>query len=151
MMYTSQLVEALEKNPLTAPVFAGVLSADETPTKPPPPHESKRVYIINTQPSTKPGQHWVGLYFAPTGVVYYFDSYGLRPFSNIKKKLAAFKRIQPWNRRVQGWGTTCGMYCLCFVLSIVGAFDFNIFGDDLSFNDRVVRNVVLNRFRWSEK
>ena len=142
-MYTSQLTEALLKNPLTAPIFAGVRGSDRTPTVAPSKGDRKRVYIVNTQPSTQEGEHWVGLYFSPDGYVYYFDSYGLPPPLNIYRKLRHFKHIRLWHRRLQGPGNTCGWYCMCFALAVVNQFDLNRFGDDLRANDRLVKKEVL--------
>ena len=147
MMQSSQLTEALTKNLITAPVFAGVVPSDHIPTAFPAPHEQERLYIVNTHPSHKPGEHWVALFFSPGGVLYYFDSYGSQ--STRRLDLQRFKRVSPWKRRLQGLEQTCGLYCLCFALSVVGALDLNVFGDDLFFNDRLVRKLARERFRWN--
>lgn len=148
-MFTSQLEEALRKNYLTAPVFARVCGANEVPKQHPPPDDMKRVYIINTQPTTHPGEHWIAVYLAPDKTVYYFDPYGIKPHPNIK--LNTFKKIIVWPRRLQGFEQTCGLYCMFFVLHVAGHFDFDIFGDDLWFNDRLVRKLASQHFRWGLK
>ena len=150
-MYTSQLLEALHKNPLTSPIFAGVLGSEQIPTKIPPKSEKKRVFIVNTQPTTHEGEHWVVLYFTPHDTVYYFDSFGLPPPSNIYKKIRRFKHLRLWSRTLQGLSDTCGWYCMCFVLAVNDHFDLNIFGDDLRANDKLVKKEVLKRFRWRQK
>jgi len=34
-----------------------------------------RFFVLNTDPASKPGVHWVGMYRSPRGQVYAFDSY----------------------------------------------------------------------------
>ena len=39
-------------------------------------------YIINSHPSSKPGEHWITAYFDRHGKGEYFDSYDLHPSMN---------------------------------------------------------------------
>ena len=150
-MYTSQLSEALQRNPITEGMFAGVYPSNYTPDRALPHAERKRLYIIYTQPNHLGGEHWVALYYGIDDCVYYFDSYGLKPHRNIYRKLRHFKKIRLWPRRLQGFQDTCGLYCLCFALSVAGGFNLNIFGDNWRANDRIVRRETLKRFRWRTK
>ena len=151
MMYTSQLAEALQRNPITAPLFAGVYPSNYTPERHLSHKERKRLYVINTQPNHRPGEHWVAIYYGFDGSVYYFDSYGLKPHINIYRKLRKFKKIRLWPRRIQGFQNTCGLYCLCFGLAVAGGFDLNVFGDNWMANDRIVRRETSKRFKWRTK
>ena len=36
-------------------------------------------YVINSDPSSEPGEHWIAVYFDKRGRGEYFDSYGLAP------------------------------------------------------------------------
>ena len=36
-------------------------------------------YVINSDPSSEPGEHWIAVYFHKRGRGEYFDSYGLAP------------------------------------------------------------------------
>jgi len=36
-------------------------------------------YVINSDPSSKPGEHWIAVYFDKNIKAEYFDSYGLSP------------------------------------------------------------------------
>ena len=36
-------------------------------------------YVINSDPSNEPGEHWIAVYFDKNGQGEYFDSYGLAP------------------------------------------------------------------------
>ena len=55
-------------------VFKKVCALDqlEKPTFP-------SAYVINSDPSTEPGEHWIAVYFDKHGRGKYFDSYGLPP------------------------------------------------------------------------
>ena len=54
-------------------IFQGVFSADTLPEKP-------RLLVGNTDPSDKPGNHWIAVFVDSTGRGEYFDSFGRKPF-----------------------------------------------------------------------
>ena len=74
-MITSQLRKALLLHPKTTIVYGGVYARNRIPTIPP---HKKIAFIVNTDPSHKPGEHWVGFYLTKS-TVYYFDPYGIPP------------------------------------------------------------------------
>jgi hypothetical protein len=53
-------------------VFQGVFSSDMLPQNP-------RLLVCNTDPSTKPGQHWIAIHVDENGCREYFDSFGQSP------------------------------------------------------------------------
>jgi hypothetical protein len=53
-------------------VFQGVFSSDMLP----PNH---RLLVCNTDPSTRPGQHWIAIYVDENRCGEYFDSFGQSP------------------------------------------------------------------------
>ena len=59
-MNTSQIKYALEQDPLTRKIFRGVFPSDKLP-------QTIEKYpcgsVANTDPSNKPGTHWVAFYF----------------------------------------------------------------------------------------
>jgi hypothetical protein len=60
----------------TNTVFTDVLPSDRLP------HEIRKRpsgYILNTDPSDKPGSHWVAMYFTEDGKGEFWDSYGQAP------------------------------------------------------------------------
>ena len=140
-MYTYQLKRALKNHPKTRSVYGGVFARDKLPVKPPTKETS---YIVNTHPSSKPGQHWVA-FFITEDTVYFFDSYGIPP--------VGFERVIKWRKnyvynrkRLQGIGRMCGHYCLYFILAMQTHHTFRIFSDDYNTNDRVVKRFVEKRF-----
>ena len=70
-MNTKQIWQALTCNTKTEPYFDGVFSIDmlqKIKNKP-------KLIICNTDPSTKPGKHWI-LFFFHNDTVDFFDSLG---------------------------------------------------------------------------
>ena len=68
-MNTLQILKAIHGLP---GVWAGVYPSDTAPmrwTKP-------AAIVVNTDPHTKPGSHWIAMYLNNLGHCIYFDSYG---------------------------------------------------------------------------
>lgn len=52
----------------------------------------KYIFIVNDQPQTMPGQHWLLIFVNPE-IVYLIDSYGMPPdFYQLREKLHTFRR-----------------------------------------------------------
>ena len=68
-----QISSVLKRDHFTNHDFRGVFACDQLP---------KRYVlrpsglVVNTDPSTQPGEHWVAIYIARGGESEYFDSYG---------------------------------------------------------------------------
>ena len=73
-MNTLQIERLLKKDLKTKTIFRKVCALDqlEKPTFP-------SAYVINLDPTSEPGEHWVAIYFDKRGRGEYFDSYGLFP------------------------------------------------------------------------
>ena len=73
-MNTLQIERLLKKDWKTKNIFKKVCALDqlEKPTFP-------SAYVINSDPSSEPGEHWVAVYFDKRGRGEYFDRYGLPP------------------------------------------------------------------------
>lgn len=95
------------------PNFAGVFAADKMP-----PHTEKDcMFIFNTDPSNKPGEHWLA-YRQRHGQGEWFDSLGRSPhhYSHLQDWLKSSPRPIAWsNRRIQGPNGLCGDYCVYFL------------------------------------
>ena len=77
-MNTLELTAILTKASQLMHLNAKVLSKDLLPQKKP---LDVKAYIINTDNSDKPGEHWVTLYFKDDKAIY-FDSYGQPPLED---------------------------------------------------------------------
>ena len=74
-MNTLQLNHILKSSRITKKDFYGVLARDQLPEYIPYPKH----FIINTEESSEPGEHWLALYYDKNGICNFFDSYGNSP------------------------------------------------------------------------
>ena len=103
-MYTIQLSRILNNIPVK-----GEVCAKDLPDRKP---IHTKAYIVNTDLSDDPGEHWVAVYFRDNRVIY-FDSYGMSqdndyilPF--IKRNSSGW--IQNTEMLQDPWNKTCGMW-----------------------------------------
>ena len=96
--------------------FKGVYPSDRLPYNFKPPIN----IIINTDPSYKPGEHWVCISINTNLKGYYFDSFGLPP---LKKDIIDFldkKCKKGWKYNKYSLqhltSTTCGHYCVTYII-----------------------------------
>jgi len=83
--------------------------------------------VYNLDPHYKNGSHWVANYInIPKKTCYYFDSYGLPPPKEIYKFMQWLSIQEPDmklgsnGRRFQRLNSECGMYCLYFLIRMLG-------------------------------
>ena len=146
-MNTLQIKRALERNRFTKKNFCGVFAADMLP---------KSVdafpcgFIANTDPSTKPGTHWVAFYFPSGEKGEFFDSYGYPP----EHYGESFKlyNIETWNnRKIQNsWSEVCGQYCIFYLYQKSRGYSMseivNMFTNNTDLNDCNVACYVKKHF-----
>jgi hypothetical protein len=100
--------------------------------------------IVNTDESTKPGEHWVAIYLNETTGAEYFDSFGFMP---MHKEIINFfkinkiKKIVYNSNQIQSISSnTCGAYCVLFVkfkclnysfCDLINCFSNNLYNNDL--------------------
>ena len=152
-MNTAQISHVLKSDKYTQVTFAATLPADMLP-------EAKIdalpvAYVVNTDPSTKPGTHWLAIYIDRKRQGYFMDSFGWPPsaygFTDFFKRNCASCTYN--ERRLQSDHTTvCGQYCIYFILrlcryasvaSILRPFEHTA----LLQNDRYVHKIVEHNFR----
>jgi hypothetical protein len=75
-MNTAEITRALEQDPITSKSFLGVFPSDKLPQTL---DKHPCGFVVNTDPSSKPGMHWVAFYFPSEGEGEFFDSYGQSP------------------------------------------------------------------------
>ena len=131
MLTTDQLEKALKNYPF----FRGVYAADQLPD------EIKRgLYIANTDPSDKGGEHWVLFYKSEDGTIEFFDTFGRKP------KLRWDGEWKYNTRIVQSpLSDACGYHVLYFAYlrrfypfeTIIGNY-----GNNLVENDKHVKRIV---------
>ena len=96
--------------------FKGVFPSDKLPYKSSLPLN----IIINTDPSYKPGEHWVAISINKDGIGEYFDSFGLPPFKENIEQFLNTKCTRGWTYNKialqSAYSTTCGHYCVLFII-----------------------------------
>ncbi len=83
-MNSLQILNILKSDPFTKTVFTNVLPSDRLP------HEMQkkpRGFVLNTDPSNRPGTHWVAMYLTAEGKGEFWDSYGEAPGFTVRTLL----------------------------------------------------------------
>ena len=150
-MNTAQITHVLHQDPVTRKEFCGVLPSDRLPQRV---DRSPCGFIINTDPSTKPGTHWVAFYFPSEQKAEFFDSYGQPPehYKHIAKDFLN-KHVWTFNtRKLQSaWSGVCGQYCIFYLCHRARGYSMkkivHLFGSDTMLNDMNVDRFVKTRFR----
>ena len=132
--------------------FQGVFAADQLPMDLVPPNgpRMQKGLIVNTDDSSKPGQHWLGVWMKDN-VCEVFDSYGL-PLHyykdpNLQQWLRQWKYVVSSNETLQALDSqTCGHYAYEYLKAKArgaGMTDFLAqWGPDLVENDARVAEVI---------
>lgn len=137
-MNTSEIRKALS---LARAGSIGVYAADRVPFNLTLP----AALVVNTDPASKPGQHWIAIYIDKNGSGVYFDSYGEQPTSrHHRHRLRQLcKRVEYNRKRLQSLDSTvCGEYCIMFIYNMCSGRTLrsfcNVFSRDTRSNDRIV-------------
>lgn len=113
-MNTKQIWNALSSNFYTIKDFDGVYSIDnlkDIKCKP-------KLIICNTDPSYKPGTHWVLFFFNKDNVEFYdslgkdLNEYGKDFYNFVKKFVNSYERSTERTQPVKS--SLCGVYCLYY-------------------------------------
>ena len=125
--------------------FDGVFSIDRLPSNP-------RLLVCNTDPSHRPGEHWVAMYVDGKGCHgEYFDSFGRPPPETLRRYLN--EHCMYWNfndSQSQSVASRfCGHYCVFYCILRSRDIDMrrivSSFSRDTGFNDVLVALYVCNK------
>jgi len=124
--------------------FDGVFSVDSLPHNP-------RLLVCNTDPSDKPGRHWIAIYIDDDGRGDFFDSFGRRPTADFERYMN--RHCLSWNfndRQLQSVVSKfCGYYCIYFCITRSSGVDMrklvHRFTSDTGLNDMLVHDYVCRR------
>ena len=112
-MNNFELEQKILTDPVASYVFGDVLAADELPQRI---KQKPVLYIVNTDTSDKPGEHWTVIYIGEY-CVEYFDP--LAGFPNYYISRISPKGYLRMNLPLQGSNSrSCGQFC-CIILIIV--------------------------------
>ncbi|RWS21522.1 hypothetical protein B4U80_06898, partial [Leptotrombidium deliense] len=117
------------------PEFVGTFPRDNIPTTTRRPAS----FIVNTDSSNEPGEHWVAIYLTKNNKAEYFDSFGLPP---LHRDLTEFihehakNGVKYNNICIQHpLSTTCGKFCLKYVQWRSMGYTMNDFLSNFSRNN----------------
>ena len=139
-MNTHTIARRLNRCTLTKRFFLGVFACDQLPAI----HSYPCSFVLNLDPATQDGSHWVGVFALSPHRLNYFDSYGMKPNECVRRTLRQFSRITHNTRTFQSLSSsTCGYFAMAFIaLSSLGvSFEkiIQLFGDS-----KHVENYVKN-------
>lgn len=126
--------------------FMGCYSIDNLPLRV---KQFPTSLIINTDPTTEPGDHWVAVYMTKTKC-FYFDSFGL---GIIDKSIIDFlkqfyKKVTINDECIQHYNSDkCGLYCIAFINKVKSKNTYNQFISNFNFvhlldNDKIVLSLL---------
>lgn len=116
-MNSLQITKILIKNKITRSYFIGCFASDQIP-EPKSLLKFPSCMIVNTDPATGTGEHWIALYVPSPHCVEYFDSLGdwPPPYANIKKYLAHFTQVVFSKKQLQSSrSSSCGYHVIYFL------------------------------------
>ena len=147
-MNGSEIERALRSDRITGEKFVGVFASDSLPKD----KEYPGAYIVNTDPSSKPGQHWIAFFLPEPGRIEVFDSFGKDPvtYSTDFAKWIGKDHVQNSRKTLQSNSTTvCGNFCLFFILLRCYDVTFkdiaSILTSNTALNDKFVHKFI-NKF-----
>ena len=115
-MNTLQLKHIIENDKYAKIYFCGVIPIDYLPKEK---LNNTCSFIVNTDDSTKIGQHWIAIFHPIFGNIEYFDPIGEKPsnkeifeFINLNEKNYIYnsQRIQYVNSH------NCGLFCIFYLI-----------------------------------
>ena len=138
-MNSAQIHTVLSLDKCTRHTFKGVYPADQFQLD----KEISSAVVVNTDPSDKPGQHWVA-FWSHAGQIEFFDSYGMKAkhyFPDLN-----FDCIYNMKCLQSDYSSCCGQYCIYFIIlrsrghSIkeIGGY----FSENKKWNDAMVTGFV---------
>lgn len=130
--------------------FLGVFAKDTLPAILPP--RRPLLLVCNTDPKSKPGEHWIAMYIGRNGRGEYFDSLGREPCSTFRRYLYKFcANVDINKQQIQSSiSAFCGHYCVFYCLFKYLHYDMssilNCFSKDTALNDAIVHKFVCHNF-----
>ena len=121
--------------------FYGTVCRDELPQV-----KKRPISIIaNTDPCSKPGQHWIVILLNKNGTGNYFYSFGFPPLHQDFISYMDVNCPKGWifnHKTLQSIeSNTCGLYCILYIK--FGKTKMNkIFGKDVNVNDLIIKSIA---------
>ena len=110
----NQLLYVINHDCRTNSRFEGVFSIDNLPKYLP----TNSCLLFNSDPTSKPGTHWLALFMNDNKQLEFFDSYGLNTtfYKLSKKNLPKHYSLKCNKTQLQDlYSTKCGYFCLYYI------------------------------------
>lgn len=145
-MNSSEINAILKFNQKTKPFFQGVYASDTLPI-----HITKLpiLLICNTDPISKPGEHWVSIFISQKRKGEYFDSFGLPPSNqNIINFLKRNCKELKYNKHmIQSlFSNYCGQFCIMYVYHKANKKSLNFFLKLFNRKKPILNNNIVFKF-----
>ena len=145
MLDTKDIRRILESDKRTKIAFRGVYAWDDLPIHAP----TSSLYVCNTDPSTRPGEHWVAIYIDGLRHAEYFDSFGLHP-TVLRLETFLTMNSKCWfhnTKTIQDiFSDACGYHCIFYAVHRCIGFDMNsivnMYTNDTVFNDAIAKKFL---------
>lgn len=146
MLFTNDIRRILSRDKRTRLTFRGVYACDQLPTNSP----TSSLYVCNTDPSTRGGEHWLAIYIGVRREGEVFDSGG--DISPINNEIARFLNVNcnVWTRNTRvvqdPLSDACGYHTIFY--SVYRCLGYNLddilhmYTNNLMYNDWIVKEFV---------
>ena len=126
------------------PGFIGCFPSDKIP----PIRKYPCTFVINTEKSGHPGDHWVAIYMTQT-ITFYFDSFGLPVIEeDIYNYLRRYCKSVIYNKKCIQDVTSdaCGMFCIAFIKKVYSLNSFNLFVNNFNFDNLKENDIIVLKY-----
>ena len=148
-MNSHELESVMRHDPHTDSLFHGVYACDTLPRAL---FQLSALFIVNTDPASKPGTHWQAIFVDKDRRGEFFDSYGLPPFvpqhvQFLNKMCKSYKYNHVDLQALDS--SVCGQYCVMYLLFKAHGFSMthfvkHNFTADCKKNDKAVQKMFQN-------
>ncbi len=141
-MDSSDIYDILQEHEASRKCLGGILPSDKLPPRPKRVNMNGPVYfVVNLDPSDKPGSHWVVCFLKKSGFNIYFDSYGFPPVIDSIKDFMGTNFVYNKKQVQHPLSTACGQWCIFFILHQL--LKSRLADGILSFSERFGENNLL--------
>ena len=139
-MDSTVIDKVLRKN---CAIYRGVFACDELPVIDVRP----TVIVVNTDPASRPGQHWICVYFDEDGYGEFFDSFGLQPKRVFDRYMDKYCIAWTFNKKqLQSLVSRfCGHYCIWYCMMKFRKVALTVLVNAMS-NDTGLNDFLVHRF-----
>jgi hypothetical protein len=116
-MNTLEIDETLLKNSVTRYTYIGCFAADQIPNIS---HKFPFCMVLNVDPHTLKGSHWISIYCESSNYIEYYDSLGIwpSPSPHIENYLSNYSHIKYSKYPLQSpYSRTCGRHVIFFLFN----------------------------------